>query len=309
VDISWDTAAGRAGLDDAIEFALRVRGEYSSRVEPVLVPYEVARSTPDLIRTVAEASEKYDLLVTTHCAEAQLEVFRTLSAHGCTPVEYLERHGLLGPRTLLGHCVFVDEHSSLLTSQKKDLSRIAEAGASVAHSPLPYARRGLRLESFDSYIDSGVNVALGTDSIPQDVFYEMKLVSLMSKVTERSFEAGHADRVFNAATVGGARALGRQDIGVLTAGARADILVIDSLETSMGPIRNPISSLVHLAQSRDLASVFVDGREIYSRDAQHNESVDRLKHEVQGSAEKVWSYFEGQYVSDSFGQQVIPKVQ
>src|SRR6202022_1904015 len=91
------------------------------------------------------------------------------------------------------------------------LKLLADSGASVAHAPYKYAKMGIMLESLERYRQLGVNVALGTDTFPQDLISEMRLAGLMCRFAEGSFRVGSAHDVFDAATLGGARALGRDD--------------------------------------------------------------------------------------------------
>ena len=106
----------------------------------------------------------------------------------------------------------------------RDLEILARSGVTVAHCPLVFARRGNALESFHRYRAAGVNVGLGTDTYPRDLISEMRWASLLCKVVEHDFTVATAAEVFDAATLAGARALGRDDIGRLAPGARADIV-------------------------------------------------------------------------------------
>src|SRR4030081_2636771 len=108
-----------------------------------------------------------------------------------------------------------------------DLQMLADSGASVAHAPQKYAKMGIMLESFERYRQLGINVALGTDTFPQDMIAEMRLAGLMCLFAEGNFRVGKALDVFDAATLGGAKALGRDDLGRLAAGAKADIVLVD----------------------------------------------------------------------------------
>src|SRR3990172_9761154 len=90
---------------------------------------------------------------------------------------------------------------------------MGDAGCSVAHAVWVFARRGVAMESFARYRKAGVNMSLGTDTNPQSVIEAMRWAAVLSKTMERHTEATTAAHVFDAATLGGARALGRGDPG------------------------------------------------------------------------------------------------
>ena len=102
---------------------------------------------------------------------------------------------------------------------------MADAGCSVAHAVWVFARRGVAMESFARYRAAGVNMSLGTDTNPQSVIEAMRWAAVCSKIVERNTEATTAAHAFDAATLGGARALGRDDLGRIAPGAKADLVL------------------------------------------------------------------------------------
>ena len=162
--------------------------------------------------------------------------------HGKTSLQLLHDIGFLRHDVLLGHCVFHAHHSWAHYPYVDDLKLLADSGASVAHAPYKYAKMGIMLESFERYRQLGINVALGTDTFPQDLISEMRLAGLMCRFAEGSFRVGRAEDVFDAATLGGARALGRDDLGRLAPGAKADIVLVDLRAAHFGAVHDPIRS-------------------------------------------------------------------
>src|SRR5256885_1614912 len=145
-------------------------------------------------------------------------------SHGKTPVAWMQELGLLGPRTILGHAIIIGG-SSWSNHPAGDLSLMADAGCSVAHAVWVFARRGVALESFARYREAGVNMSLGTDTNPQSVIEAMRSAAVVSKLVERNTEATTPAHAFDAATLGGPRALGRDDLGRLAPGAKADLVL------------------------------------------------------------------------------------
>jgi 5-methylthioadenosine/S-adenosylhomocysteine deaminase len=132
----------------------------------------------------------------------------------------------------------------------------------VAHCPLVFSRYGQMLESFGSYGCAGVKMALGTDTQPHNMLEEMRLAATLSRIAGRHAEDTNLGEVFHAATIGGARAMGRNDIGRLAPGAKADLVLVDLSHPAMRPARDPLRSLIYSAADRAVRTVYVDGREV-----------------------------------------------
>ena len=144
----------------------------------------------------------------------------------------------------------------------EDLRRVADCGASVAHSPTVFARTAHGLESFANYRAAGVNVALATDTSPNNMPEEMRLASHLSRVLSKRVEGSDTAAVFYAATIGGSRALGRDDIGRLLPGCRADFFTVDLTHPLMHPQRDPLRNLIHTAADRAICDVYVAGNQV-----------------------------------------------
>lgn len=258
VDHDWSEERGERGLAAALRFADDHDGALGGRVRPLLCPGHPDTCSEDLLlRTAAHARER-DLPVTIHAAINLGELDRVREWYGETPIELLARVGLLGPRTLLGHGVFLSGHSWTGTSGS-DLAMLGEHGATISHSPLKYLHIGAHLESLRRYLDAGVNVTMGTDLPPADMVGEMRLAMLMSRVADRHFLSGDPRDVFDAATVNAARALGRPDLGRLAPGSKADVAVFDLRRMNVGAVHDPIRSLVEDAVGCQATHVMVDG--------------------------------------------------
>lgn len=258
----WDEASGQEGLRRAVEFCLRHRGTRGGLVETLLCPHAVDNCSPDLLRATRQAATAYGLIVQIHCAQYEFEVARIKNTYHCTPVEHLAALGFLGPDIILGHTIYVQGHVAMGGDPVKDLRLIARAGASVAHSPLPFARRGETLQSFGRYRAEGINVAIGCDVWPADIIGEMRLAWLMGKAVDRSANTPTCRDVFDAGTLGGARALNRDDLGRLAPGATADIVLIDLGRYHIGPVLDPIRALVTCATGQDVHTIWVAGRKV-----------------------------------------------
>ena len=179
--------------------------------------------------------------------------------NGRTPIEWLADIGFLGPNVILGHAIIV-AGTTWANFAGDDVGIMADHGCSVAHAVWVFARRGVAMESFARYLARGVNMTLGTDTCPQSMLEAMKFAAVLSKTMERQTETTTAADVFNAATLGGARALGRDDLGRIAVGAKADLLFFDAESTWLVPLRDPIKNVVYSAQASDVHTVMVNGK-------------------------------------------------
>src|SRR5262249_2126031 len=149
-------------------------------------------------------------------------------------------------------------------------------------------RRGNGLESFHRYRAAETNVGLGTDTYPRDLISEMRWASLVCKIVEHDFTLATSADVFAAATLGGARALGRDDLGRLAPGAKADVVIVDMAKLRIGPYRDPIRALVQCGTADDVEQVLVDGRVVVDGGRVLGVDERRLLADAQREAERLW---------------------
>src|SRR5579859_2031065 len=289
--IDWDAdpASGLAGLDRAIAFALENDGAHDGRVRCMLYPAQLDTCSIELLKATRRAADEHGLRISLHAAMNLVEFQRVLREHGRTSLQLLSDIGFLNHDVLLGHCVFHARHSWSHYPYVDDLKLLADSGASIAHAPYKYAKMGIMLESLERYRQLGVNVALGTDTFPQDLISEMRLAGLMCRFAEGSFRVGRAQDVFDAATLGGAKALGRDDLGRLSAGALADIVLVDLRGLHFGAVHDPIRSLVEYGSAGDIDTVIVNGRTLVSGRQALVVDEPALRAAVQESGERAWA--------------------
>lgn len=276
-DWHWDEEMGRAGLRQALQFAQRHRGRYDGRVEVMLNPHAVDNCSPALLAATLAEARAADLLIQIHTAQYAHEVALIRARYGDSPVGHLHKLGFLGPDVILGHCVFITGHPDVGGDPDRDLSLIAAAGSSVAHSPLPFARMGEALYTLPRYLDHGITVGIGCDIWPADIIAEMRLAWFLGKQTNRTAERPTCREVFTAATVGSANALGRGDLGRLEAGALADVVCVDLGRYHFGPVLDPIRSLITCGSGQDVAAVYVDGLPVVANGHVLNADEDALR--------------------------------
>jgi 5-methylthioadenosine/S-adenosylhomocysteine deaminase len=262
LDYRWDDAKGRERFEQSLAFIDSVSDHPSGRVAGVMTPSQIDTCSEDLIREAVSAARERGIPITIHAAQTMTEHEELLRRTGETAPAMLERLGILGPDLILGHCIFLDHHNWTRHRTSDDLVRLVASGTSVAHCPVTFARSGMTLQSLGRYRRAGVNVGIGTDSYPFNMLEEMREALICSRIAGQSVFDIETEGVFSAATIGGATALGRQDIGRLATGAKADLTLVDLTHPAMQPVHDPLRNLLHCAAERAVRDVYVDGEAI-----------------------------------------------
>lgn len=279
---------GRAGLQRAVDFIRKYHGAKNGRLQGILNPAQAETCAPALLKDTAAAARELGVGIHIHAAGNLREFVHIVYHHRKPVIEYLADTGILRPGTVLGHTVFIAGHSRVDYPFGDELRLLAESGASVGHCPHKYAKMALATESFDRYVEAGVNVALGTDTYPLDIISEMRYASLISRLVDRKYHGARPDRVFNAATVWGAKALGRDDLGRLQPGAKADIVIVNLRTTRYGPVRDPITALVEYGSGADVDTVLVNGEVVIDKGQSTRIDEADLYSRAEAAAKRAW---------------------
>jgi cytosine/adenosine deaminase-related metal-dependent hydrolase len=265
--VLWDEASGMDGLRQAVEFIRRYDGAFEGRIRGCLLPCRIETCTLDLLRETRRWSDEIGCLVRIHAAQGAQELAFLRTWYDRAPIQLLHELGFLGPRVSIPHVIYIRGGSRVDDNRPDELRLLADTGTTVIHCPLTSIRHGHLLESFDRYRDAGVNVALGTDTFPPDMIRVMDYGSNLAKLARRDQAAGAAADFFRAATLGGAKALGRADLGRLAPGAKADLIVVDLSPLRTGPIDDPIRTMLYNTSGHHVRTVVVDGN-LVVRDGQ-----------------------------------------
>ena len=287
-----DPEGGLRGLDIAVEFIRKYNGALDDRIRGLLVPREVETSTVDLLEKTLSFADELGVPMATHAAYSILEFHDVVREHQMTPIELLDKVGMLRTTLNIGHGNLIADNSNLNYSGARDLELMGAHKCSISHCPINIARRARTLDNWQRYRDAGINISIGSDTYPRDMIMNMRTASLMGKIMGHDYFKAPAGEVFEAATLGGARSLGRDDLGRLSEGALADILIIDfSGRNSLryGPVRDPIKSLVECGVGDDIDTVIVNGRVCMENGVVPELDIAGLRSQAQLSGEHVWS--------------------
>ena len=146
IEYVWNEPAGRTLFEQAVKVIERANAHPSGRLSGILAPDTLDTTSVELLQDTLAIAKQRQWRLTIHCAESMVEFHEFTRRTGKTPVRYAADMGILGPNTIIGHCVFIDSHSWPHWHTRDDLRLLGESGTSVAHCPTPFALRCLRRE-------------------------------------------------------------------------------------------------------------------------------------------------------------------
>ena len=278
----YEEERGLAELAATIDFAANIEGSAGGLVRAMLSPDRIETCTPELLRRTAAASQDLDIPVRQHCCQSKIEYDLVLEQHGMSPPEWMASLNYLSERSLLPHGTFVSG-SRHIDRPGRDLEIIRDSGASLVHCPLVSGRHGNTIDHFGRYRSLGLNIGLGTDTAPPDMIMNMQAGMMLTRVTAGTVGAVRCEDYYDAATISGANALRRPDLGRLQPGSRADITVFDLDRPHLGQVIDPIQTMMLSGHGRDFSTVVIDGRFVMEGRIiyGHDESEDTRRAQIQ----------------------------
>ncbi|MCY4609488.1 MAG: amidohydrolase family protein [bacterium] len=259
LDYDWSPGAGARGLERALTVIELARQHPSGRLSGMVAPSQVDTCTEETLRDSHAAAMERNLPWTIHAAQSVTEFHEMQRRHGASPIQWMHDIGVLNERSTIAHCIFLDHHPWLHWTARRDLDVMRDSGATVAHCPTVFSRRGIALNTIGGYLRHGVALGLGTDTYPHNMLDEMRTAAVAARLVAGSVSDLDYRDIFHAATIGGATALGRDDLGKISVGARADLVAVDLAHPAMRPVREPLRSLIVVAAERAVRDVWVDG--------------------------------------------------
>lgn len=243
-----------AALEYTKYFIERWKGD--PLITPAVAPHSIYTLSTDTLKKAAALARSQGVPILMHIAEAPFESERSRAQHGSSPVNYLERIGVLGADVVGAHCVWVDA---------TDIATLLRRGVGTVHNPSSNMKLASGVMPVVDLLTAGVPVGLATDSAAsnnnQDLFQEMNVAAKLQKVTRMDPRALPARQVVEMATIGGARALHLdKQIGSLEVGKQADVVLIGTGATHSTPMYNVYSQLVYALNAHDVLTVVIAGK-------------------------------------------------
>ncbi|MBX3578616.1 MAG: amidohydrolase [Rhizobiaceae bacterium] len=247
------------------------------------MPHGTYTVSPDNLKAAWAVSHKCGGLFCTHCAETRAEQADIVSRYGRTVVRHLDHLGCLDQRTVLAHCVHLDD---------EELDIIARTGAHVAHNPMSNMKLASGFARVPDMLERGINVSLGTDGPLSGNDLDMWMALRLAATIHKGY-TGRADlistrQVFDMLTVNGAKALGAADrIGSLEVGKLADMVLVDVKRPHAVPMFDPMTHLVYSTNKSDVRHVFLGGEQVVRDGALTRMSLDETLAEVSAMAPRI----------------------
>jgi cytosine/adenosine deaminase-related metal-dependent hydrolase len=198
VEYDLDPATGDRLLREAVAIADAASRHPSGRISGYFGPAQIDTCTEGQIRDALDAARERHQPIQIHAAQSIVEFQEIMRRYGCTPVEWLDRIGALGPDTIIGHCIFLNDHPWLHWPHANDFERLRDSGAQVAHCPVVFARRGIALNTLSRYMKAGIRCGIGTDSFPHNMLDELRMACYAGRIIAGSFTASTTRDAFMA---------------------------------------------------------------------------------------------------------------
>ena len=214
-------------------------------------------SHPKFYQRAKLESEHHDIGLVYHfCSEYEDAAFM-VNEFSQTPGEWSLSNSLLGPNVILINGCQVTA---------REIEILAKTGTHLSHSPVANMKMATGVLPAADVLHAGVNLGLGTDGAlnnnSYDMFLEMKCACLLQNSLKRTPRALVPEQALEMATINGAKALRREDLGSLEPGKKADIVLLDLDAPRTQPIHDLISNIVFSASASQVRHVFVDGRHV-----------------------------------------------
>ena len=220
-------------------------------------PHSIYTCSQKTLQDASALARKYHAPILIHVAEMKKELDDSRAQNGTTPVQYLNKIGVLGPDVVAAHCIFVDD---------ADRKLLAEKQVGCVHNPSSNMMLASGVSPVPELRAAGVAVGLGTDgpagsNNDLDLMEEMDLAAKLQKITKMNPLALGAKAVVEMATIDGARALHMEkEIGSLEAGKKADVIVISLHEPNAVPMYDVYAQLAYALKGSDVETVVIGGR-------------------------------------------------
>lgn len=242
-------------LRENVAFYQKWHGQANGRITAMFGPHAPYTCPPDYLLKVVEEAHKTGAELHMHLSETKDEVDTCIEKFGMTPIEHVNKLGLLDCGMLAAHCVHVTEADIQIMRDKK---------VRVAHNPQSNLKLASGIAPAQAMLDAGIIVALGTDGATSnnnlDMLEEVRLAATLHKVRENNPKVIPAPTALQMGTEFGAKALGLSDVGRIQVGYKADIVLYDMSNTTWAPKHDRTSLLVYSANATDAHTVLVDGK-------------------------------------------------
>ena len=246
----FDESRAEAGLQRSADLIEAWHGKHEGRVTCFMAPHAPETCSPQLLRRSREMAERYGTGYTIHLSQSHQEIEAVARVRGVDPTHYLFANDFLGPDLVAAHCRYVNP---------SEIALLGQTGTKITNNAAIAARRGAAAPVRELQA-AGCTIGMGSDNMAEDMVEVMRAGLFLERVRRNDEVYPQPEDVLEWATSGGARALGlAAETGILAAGMKADLFVVDVLRAHLVPSLRIVSSFVHNGQPGDICSVMVDG--------------------------------------------------
>ncbi|MEM2154693.1 MAG: amidohydrolase [Nitrososphaeria archaeon] len=254
-------------------------------VKVALGPHAIYTCSKELLEKIVEVSEKHNLLVHMHVSETLEEVQFSNKKFGLTPIEYLDKIGILNEKMIAAHCVHLKE---------RDINILHEKRVNCVHNPSSNMKLADGVMPLSDLLKANINVCLGTDGAASsnslNLFNEMRTAILLQRGVNLDPTFPSAKDALLMATVNGAKAIGLYNhIGSIEANKKADIVIINGRSPRLCPEYDIVSNIVYSCTPADIIFTIVNGRILYERGKFPNIDMEKIVKEFNEKALKLLS--------------------
>lgn len=250
----WNAERGEKDLQEGRRFVKTWQGAAGGRIQTMYGPHAPNTCSEEFLAKVREEASRDRVGIHIHLLETEGELKSMKEMYGKCSVHLLEDLGFLGPDVLAAHCVWLSEG---------DIEILRKRGVNVSHNVISNMKLAVGVAPVHTMLEKGVKVSLGTDGCASnnnlDLFEEMKTAAILHKVNTFNPAALPAKKVIEMATVNGGRAL-NTETGILKAGKKADVIIVDLKKPHLTPCFDVHSHLVYSAKGSDVRTTIVDGK-------------------------------------------------
>ncbi len=255
----------------------------SSLITPSVFCHSPYTCSGQTLVKAKKAADSNDVLFQIHLAETKQERVDCKNKYGVSPVQYLDKLGILDPHTLLVHAVWIDD---------QDLDIIAKRGAKISHVPKSNMKLGSGIAPLPKILKAGILPGLGTDSCASnntlDLFSTVNMCACLHKAATLDPTAAAAETVVKMATISGAESIGCGHItGSLEPGKSADIIIVDTRKPHLTPVYSPVSHLAYAVTGADVTDVIIAGKHVVKNRQIQYLDVDEIMNRVERIAHQI----------------------
>jgi len=246
-------------------------------------PHSPHTCPKQVLRAAKKVADKYSIQYKILVSESDIEVKESKKEHKKTPIEYLDKMGILDENTTIIHAIHLNA---------KDINIISKRNTKVIHAPSSDMKLANGVAPIHNMLIKGITIGLGSGSAASnnnmDIFREMNHASLMHKVMRMDTAIMDSMTTFEMATIHGADVLGLGDkVGSIEVGKKGDIVVMDTSGPHVTPMYNPYSHLVYAAKSTDVSTVIIEGKVVMQDRKMRKINESKILKDANSLAEKI----------------------